>query len=70
MLRPRLDPVLSSADYYAQALADPADRIKREMENAFEERIKHLTDQHQIELEELRNTYSQNMLHAASKYSE
>ena len=34
LLQPRLDPALSSEDYYAQALADPADRIKREMENA------------------------------------
>jgi hypothetical protein len=41
---------------------------KREMENAFEERIKQLAEQHQIELEEKRNEYSQKMLEDAAKF--
>ena len=40
------------------------------MENAFEEKIKQLAEQFQIELEEKRNEYSQKMLEDAAKFQE
>ena len=38
------------------------------MENAFEERIKQLSEQHQIELEEKRNEYSQKMMEDSAAF--
>lgn len=40
------------------------------MENAYEEKIKQLAEQFQIELEEKRNEYSQKMLEDAAKFQE
>jgi len=40
------------------------------MEHAFEERIKNLAEQHQIELEENRNQYSSKMLEDAARFQE
>ena len=40
------------------------------METAFEERIRNLSETHQVELEENRNQYSQKMLEDAARFQE
>jgi hypothetical protein len=59
---------LSNSQVQAKNRYDSLNENKREMENAFEEKIKQLAEQFQIELEEKRNEYSQKMLEDAAKF--
>lgn len=66
----KLQEELSNSQVQAKNRYDSLNENKREMENAFEEKIKQLAEQFQIELEERRNEYSQKMLEDAAKFQE
>mmetsp|Transcript_20483 Transcript_20483/g.19450 ORF Transcript_20483/g.19450 Transcript_20483/m.19450 type:complete len:156 (+) Transcript_20483:1917-2384(+) len=58
----------SNAQLQAKNRYENLNSNKIEMENAFEERIKQLSEQHQIELEEKRNEYSQKMMEDSAAF--
>ena len=64
----KLQEELSSSQLQHRNRYDSLNENKRDLEQVFEERIKALVENQQIELEENRNTYSQKMLEDAAKF--
>lgn len=66
----KLQEDLSSSQLQHRNRYDSLNENKRDMETAFEERIRNLSETHQVELEENRNQYSQKMLEDAARFQE
>ena len=66
----KLQEELSSSQLQHRNRYDSLNENKRDKENAFEERIKLLSESHLQQLEENRNIYSQKMLEDAAKFQE
>lgn len=66
----KLQEELSSTQLKHREKYDSLNESKKDMENAYQENEQALKEQHQIEMEESRNQYSQKMLEDAAKFQE